>query len=329
MAVATPTRASEPSAAEQIRAADLERFELLRHLGPEQLQELIRRGRVAELAAGEPLMTAGQLNHRLYLVLEGRVQLFLHSVDGDPTLTVHGGETIGEDSILDQRAILGHVIAAERCRVLVVSEESFWNLLGSSHTFALNLLLKLSERLRSSSEAMTRSAALRDRFERAALFDPLTNVNNRRWLETALPRIAERHAMESQALALAIVEIDGFDAMVQRFGPDFGDRLLTACAILLRGRLRPTDQIARYRRASFAVILPSTELDDAEQVAERMRSLLQGLKPCGAVPAELPLITVSVGIAGLDPAQTAAALQSRAEAALHRAQQLGPGQVAA
>jgi diguanylate cyclase (GGDEF)-like protein len=221
---------------------------------------------------------------------------------------------VGELSILDQLATSAHVIAADPCRVLVVTEDSFWNLLGSSHAFALNLLLKLAERLRSNNESVSENAQLRQRFERAALFDPLTNVNNRRWLESALPRLVERHTMGGKPLSLAVIEIDAFGLLSDRFGHSLGDRLLAAVAITLRTRLRPLDQIARHSSGGFGAV----------ETAQRLREAIRATRPFGPSPENLPPISASIGLAELQPPQSAAVLFARGEAALHRAKQSGP-----
>jgi diguanylate cyclase (GGDEF)-like protein len=143
-----------------------------------------------------------------------------------------------------------------------------------------------------------------------------------------LPRIVDRHVMEGRPLSLALIEIDGFAGLCEQFGTEVGDRVLAAAAILLRSGLRPTDHIVRHVDGCFVLVLAGTALAAAHRTAKRVRESLRVLR-LRSTPADLPTITASIGLAELEPAQSAAALLARTEAALHRARQSGPNSCAA
>jgi diguanylate cyclase (GGDEF)-like protein len=299
-----------------LKASDLEPFELLRHLPADELDELIARSRLVTLRAGEPVPGAGS-ERCMVLLLAGKLCVPAGSAPGAPFPALLPGAVAGELALLDAQSVCPAIEASEPSRVLLVSEEGFWHLLGSSHAFALNLLLRLAQQLANGGGGLAEQAALRERFERAALFDPPTNLHNRRWLEGALPRIVERHAMDGKPMALALLEIDD---LAEREGTGGADPLLAAVSITLRSRLRPTDYVARLSGSCFALILPSTPLAVAQSAAERIRDAIRATRPRTAAADFRPL-TASLGLAALEPAQSASALLARAEAALHRARQ--------
>ncbi|MDX1488807.1 MAG: cyclic nucleotide-binding domain-containing protein, partial [Acidiferrobacterales bacterium] len=100
-----------------------------------------------ELNAGDRLLAAGQLNNCLYLLLSGRLKVCLDPSRGDPMAIIEPGESAGEISVMDQQPISAYVVAESSSRLLVVSRETFWKLVDTSHKVASNLLSILAQRL--------------------------------------------------------------------------------------------------------------------------------------------------------------------------------------
>ncbi|MEC7940511.1 MAG: diguanylate cyclase [Pseudomonadota bacterium] len=95
---------------------------------------------------------------------------------------------------------------------------------------------------------------------------------------------------------LAILDIDHFKRINDRFGHDYGDRVIQTVAQVLQRECRETDFVARIGGEEFGVILPHTTIEDADYVLNRLRI---------AVSLELDrVVTVSAGITNLtgDPA---------------------------
>jgi diguanylate cyclase (GGDEF)-like protein len=218
------------------------------------------------------------------------------------------------------------VTAEERCDLLVVDEATFSWLVGRSHAFALNLLVTLAQRLQSSNSAALSNLFLRRHFERAALHDALTGLNNRRWLDETLPRLIQRHHFAQQALCVAVMDIDHFKKINDRFGHPAGDAVLSSVADAVRKNLRPTDLFARFGGEEFVLIFPQTRIAGALVAAERLRAAVanQALSHDGK---ELPPATASFGLSELRAGEDAASLLQRADEALYRAKQGGRNQV--
>lgn len=113
-------------------------------------------------------------------------------------------------------------------------------------------------------ESAARITALADAAER----DPLTGIRNRRgFMETA------RAILSGNANAvIAIIDLDHFKLVNDKFGHATGDRLLQDIAKALEADLRRTDVTARWGGEEFVVLMPGTLLDEARLVLERLRA---------------------------------------------------------
>ncbi|MCC5993064.1 MAG: diguanylate cyclase [Rhodobacteraceae bacterium] len=131
-----------------------------------------------------------------------------------------------------------------------------------------------------------------------ALRDPLTGLNNRRYLSGEILRVAQdlqRGALTGCALLL--VDLDHFKAVNDRYGHNTGDDVLIEVAQRMRASLRASDIIARYGGEEFVILLPQTPLGEARSIAQRLCNTLDqapyrvGGRDIGQ------RITASVGIA--------------------------------
>ena len=179
---------------------------------------------------------------------------------------------------------------------------------------------------------VTRDISQRKRIEedlsRAALTDPLTGIPNRRaFFETAErvgalgvePPAHDRVRVLGVPSALAVVDIDYFKQVNDRYGHAVGDRVLRAFAEAAVAAVRSTDFVARIGGEEFAVLLPDTELVHAEKVCQRLAKAVNALAvdtPQGPVK-----ITISAGIAALGTHPDAAL--AAADSALYRAKAEG------
>jgi diguanylate cyclase (GGDEF)-like protein len=112
----------------------------------------------------------------------------------------------------------------------------------------------------------------RERLTREARRDPLTDLANRRhfdeWAHGACG-LARRH---HQSLCVLCFDLDHFKQINDRYGHDGGDAVLVRVTRALQGLLRASDVAARFGGEEFVVALPQTDLEMAQQVAERIRA---------------------------------------------------------
>jgi len=118
---------------------------------------------------------------------------------------------------------------------------------------------------------------LRETVELAS-FDPLTGLNNRRFLERHLARLIDDARARCSPLALMIVDIDHFKRVNDTFGHDVGDEILKAFSQRLRAVIRAGDLLCRLGGEEFVMVLPGADAANAASIAERAR-LARALSP--------------------------------------------------
>jgi len=154
--------------------------------------------------------------------------------------------------------------------------------------------------------------------EDMALRDSLTGALNRRALfqlgDNALAGCQRR----GQPLSVLLLDLDHFKQINDLQGHHVGDLVLKHFADRVQGILRRPALLARYGGDEFVVVLPGTTPEDAEQVAERIRSAQVALP-------EVPVCHVSIGVASSVPGQhdALAALIQRADKGLYQAKNAG------
>ncbi|OGQ17809.1 MAG: hypothetical protein A2138_13275 [Deltaproteobacteria bacterium RBG_16_71_12] len=318
-----------------IDAARLAQCAMLEGVSLAARGEILREGRTRHVQPGATLIKAGTDNKSMFFILEGKLGVFLEGLDGaEPVAVLGAGETVGELSLLDGSVASANVVASEPSLLLELDERAFWGLVNAAHAFAVNLLAKLAERLRSNNDAVSKNVQQRQRYERAAMFDGLTGIHNRRWLDETLHRLAERHRVgpssrgqASDGLSVGLVDIDHFKLFNDRYGHDAGDHVLTLVAGTLAKNLRPTDLVARFGGEEFVLLFPGTDLETAGVAAERVRAVVEVQEaklPNGTV---LPCVTISVGIAHLVDGQSVADLLKTADLAMYQAKKSGRNRV--
>ena len=163
--------------------------------------------------------------------------------------------------------------------------------------------------------------------KRLATTDPLTGAFNRRhFLELASKEVA-RMRRYRHAMSCLMMDIDHFKRVNDTYGHDVGDRAIIATAHMTKQALRTEDVYGRIGGEEFAAMLPMTRLDKAEQVAERLRLAIAGIRvPLG--PTEQLSFTVSIGLVEVAPdRETFEQAMKRADLALYQAKHEGRNRV--
>jgi diguanylate cyclase (GGDEF)-like protein/hemerythrin-like metal-binding protein len=160
--------------------------------------------------------------------------------------------------------------------------------------------------------------------ERLASTDALTRAWNRRRFEETAEAEIHRSLRYGQPLSLAILDLDHFKRINDSLGHEAGDRALKSVAGAIMGTIRKADSLTRWGGEEFVVLMPNTGLSRGGQVAERVRSAVEGADAGGVGP-----VTVSIGLAEFVPGQTLKEWLGRADTALYQAKQAGRNRVAA
>src|SRR6266540_4093065 len=154
--------------------------------------------------------------------------------------------------------------------------------------------------------------------------DALTGLHNRRYFHETLAREVARAHRYDRNLAMIIFDLDDFKAINDRIGHLSGDGVLAEAAERVREVVRSADIACRVGGDEFAVILPESKLADADQLYARLQTAVSA-RPVGQAGP----LTISAGVAELQPDDDAIAFFQRADHALYGAKEAGKGQVVA
>jgi diguanylate cyclase len=179
----------------------------------------------------------------------------------------------------------------------------------------------LSKRLKRMDEESTRlRAQVRQERERAQQ-DALTGVPNRAAFDGRIGAEIARHNRHARKLSLAVIDIDNFKRVNDRFGHKAGDKVLKSVAEICAANVRASDFLARYGGEEFVLVLPETPIEQALHVAEKLRGEIAA-KGFYYENDRVP-ITVSIGIAQFAENESADEVFGRADAALYAAKAVG------
>ncbi|MBN1665120.1 MAG: GGDEF domain-containing protein [Deltaproteobacteria bacterium] len=301
----------------------LRQIQLFRYVDFDAVRGLIDTCMTVTLQAEEILLTPGDMNSTVYLLVSGRLRVHLNSLDDEPIM-IGEGESVGEMSVIDHQPVSAYVVADEPCVLLAMNEEALWSLVRSSHAAACNLLFTLTGRLRSTDKLINGdNLALEDVYSHYCSVDALTGLHSRYWIDNMFARLFSRSLNNSEPMSVILIDIDKFTQFNELYGSTQGDRILYYMAHTLTANLLPTEIIARSGDDEFLVLLPGWGIDNARLVAERLLNAVVNTVPAMPDGTVMPHPTISVGIAQMQPEQTIDQLIAAAEDALSRARMIG------
>lgn len=174
------------------------------------------------------------------------------------------------------------------------------------------------ENLQSSLEAI--------RYE--SLTDELTTLNNRKHFEVSIEKVIDQSKESGRSFALLMTDIDHFKKFNDTYGHQTGDQVLRLVALAVKQNIKTQDIACRYGGEEFSIILPQTDLEEAVEIAERIRSAVMSKELVKRSTGEnLGRVTISVGIATFESLDTAHSIVSRADEAMYAAKNAGRNQV--
>ena len=154
-----------------------------------------------------------------------------------------------------------------------------------------------------------------------ALTDGLTGVANRRAFDEEVRTQLLRQSDTESQVALLLVDIDYFKHFNDRYGHQTGDAVLKQVAQVFQKVVRSTDLLARYGGEEFGLVLPNVTRDDALQIAERSRMLIESNR--FDFQGLVHRLTVSVGVSFSENTDNEEMLCERADAALYSSKEAG------
>lgn len=161
-----------------------------------------------------------------------------------------------------------------------------------------------------------------ERHRRDSITDPLTGLYNRRYLDDRLSAESARAHRAGEPLSLIACDIDHFKQINDGHGHLVGDEVLKAVGQHLGKTVRGVDVVGRWGGEEFIILVPDTGIDEAGQLAERIRDEIQRLSF-----DDISGVTVSIGIAEPREDESLTPVLERADGALYRAKREGRDRV--
>ncbi len=136
---------------------------------------------------------------------------------------------------------------------------------------------------------------LLDELRRLAITDPLTGISNRRQFFETIEREWTRARRHGRNLTVAMLDLDDFKSVNDQHGHAAGDQALVGFVRIAQRVLRSSDFMARIGGEEFGLVLPETDLEGGQDLAERLRLAVDSTPVESA--AGLLHLTASIGVA--------------------------------
>ncbi|MCU7852025.1 MAG: GGDEF domain-containing protein [Candidatus Thiodiazotropha sp. (ex Monitilora ramsayi)] len=160
---------------------------------------------------------------------------------------------------------------------------------------------------------------------KSAFIDSLTGVKNRTAFDSNFSREIEYNHRKESDLSLIVLDIDLFKRVNDNYGHIIGDDVLKQVAQNIEETIRSSDALYRYGGEEFAIILNGTDMSGATLLAERIRKNVASMKLTSLDKDDQ--VTLSLGVATLNPQEDSSNLFERADAALYEAKDSGRNRV--
>lgn len=219
-------------------------------------------------------------------------------------------------------------------RALIQLVGKLYQVLTLQNTELAKANARLEERVQQRTAELAQSnAELREANERLELFsqtDGLLQIANRGYFDKRLVEACSDAFRSRSPLGLLMIDVDFFKRYNDHYGHQAGDACLKLIAATVSGAmLRGTDLLARYGGEELVVILPDTDWQGTQQVAERVLDAVTALALPHTRSDVAGYVTVSIGGTSRIPSYGTAgeALLTEADAALYRAKEAGRNRV--
>lgn len=234
------------------------------------------------------------------------------------TLKLSADATSDYGSALEQAGLkISSITDPDKLKLYVTHlVKSTQNAVASNRKLESQLLesKKHIENLQSSLEAI--------RYE--SLIDELTTLNNRKHFDNSLEKVIRNSEESRRGFCLLMTDIDHFKKFNDTYGHQTGDQVLRLVALSVKQNIKSQDIACRYGGEEFAIILPHTELDQAVEIAEKIRAAVMAKELVKRSTGEnLGRVTISAGVAAFGQNDSAHSIIARADEAMYAAKNAG------
>ena len=288
----------------------------------EACRDLLSTGQIITMGPGYVLLPAGQLNNRVFFVLEGQLRLHPESADNKPFGIIDVGLSAGLDCAISGKPNADYLVAAEHTQVLALELDVILALNKRNHAASRNYTELLTIYLKGHSFipiGLQGSGSVHG----TGFIDELTGLHNNRWLEKMLPRYVSRCTVSQLPLSMLMFEIDKLTELAEKRGTDLVEKCVSTIGHLIFDHARVTDLAVRDGDNRFIVLMPESDLDAARELARRIKDIAgRTVIPTSEIH-KLPPMTLSMGIAQLEGLLTDLEFMEKTEKLLQQAKNVG------
>jgi len=169
---------------------------------------------------------------------------------------------------------------------------------GEAQRYTQGIATDFLERLAAILAVCLENAINNEKLKLLGLLDPLTGVHNRRYFDQRCREEVEHCLRDNSQLSCLFLDIDHFKQFNDNHGHHIGDLVLREVAGLIKRQMRTSDVMARFGGEEFAVLLVRTGLQEAMEIAERIRGSIERHQPPDASGNPLQ-VRISIGCAAL------------------------------
>ncbi len=302
-------------------------FSLLDEADRSVVESALRR---LELDAGTSVFHQGDPGNELFIVERGMVRTSLELPDGgEHELARFGpGDFFGEMSIFENASRSATCTAVEPSVLAGLSREAFGVLERRHPAAAIRLMLRMlnvtTRRLRTTSGLVTEMVLWGEQARKRAVTDELTGTYNRRFIEDSLEGLVADCRTAGRPITVFMSDLDHFREINECYGHTTGDEAIKAAAGVYKRVVGDRGYVARYGGDEFVIIVPGADAAAAMAIGEE---ICEGVRKCDLLAGRTGKVTrlsTSLGLASCpEHGADAAALRTKADAALYKAKEQG------
>lgn len=302
--------------------------------GKDELELISGYFSVKKFRAGELVTGSDEIRRELYIVLSGRVistLKFSGSADRKH-LECTRGDVFGEMSIFAGKPGFDSYTSAEESELLVITGESFRELIEQSPECSIklisNLLSHSINQLRKSSRFLADVVEWGEKASRRVITDDLTGLYNRAFLDDAIENFFNISLSNNKPLSFLMLDTDNFRTINELIGHDAGNGVIIEFAGIIRRIISRHGIMARYGGDEFSILLPETDLSSAKEIAEQIRRGVEEFDFSRHLCGHNVRITTSIGISSFPETATEInEFKQKADDSLYRAKESGRNRV--
>jgi diguanylate cyclase (GGDEF)-like protein len=310
-------------AADPSRLSSLSLFAALSHLEVEAIAAPIRE---IQVAAGTVCLRAGERPPGLFVLVEGLIRGNLEEAKGEFAFEIREGGCVGEFSLLEDRPSQFSYTAVRDSIIYVLDAVDFFGIIWEHPVIGVKLLKAM---IRASIASLAGANSLLDGLVRMgekarlhSIYDPLTSLFNRRYLEESMEQFFRR--ARARPCALIMIDMDRFRELNAKIGAAEADRILARLGSFIWAAVPDGGVASRLAGDEFAIFLPDADALEARQVAVAVADRIAAMDPIAPGGQEPFRVSLSQGMAVCPiNATSVSALMKAADAALLRAKREG------